>query len=436
MGLARLLPREQRTVTAGSFGFNEDSWRSAQSWAGGSVSYDTAMTLSTVFACVTLQVDDISTLPVDTFIRRDGVRTPFRPKPAWVDLPDPDGVNRVEHFAQVVASMLLTHGACTRVYRNDVGEPVALENLDPTRVQVRRNPSTRKREFVWDGTTVLSNRDVLYVPRFVRPGQVKGLDPLAELRQSLALSRALDEFAARFFANGSITSGVIEIPATVTREQAKEALDVFEETHKGASRAHRPAVLGGGATFNKTGVDPENAQMLESRQFSVEEIARIFRVPLHMLQVAAPGVQSYDSNEQNEIQYVGHTLRSIVTKIEIAYSSLLPVPGAFLRFNLDALIRGDIATRFAAYSSGIDAGWMTAAEAREKEDLKPIEGADRLRVPLENVDISAAQLKETQARVAIFRQLTASGVDPADAAKVAGLPPMKNTKPADGGTPE
>jgi HK97 family phage portal protein len=395
-----------------------------QTWAGNAVNYDTALSLSTVYSCVRLLSDTISTLPADTFFRKDGERLPFRPKPAWVDMPD-QGITREDHIQQVVYSMLLSHGACVRKYRNSLGEVVALVALDPLRVEPRYAAGGRL-EFWWDSTKVIPAEDMIYLPMIRKPGQAKGVSPLDEVKQTLGLASALDEFAARFFSGGSTVSGIIEAPAVLTPEQALDAKTAFEATHKGNRNSHRVAVLGGGGKFTKTTVDPENAQMLESRRFAVEQIAAIFRVPLHMLMVAAPGVQTYASNEQNAIQFATYTLRPIIAKIEAAYSPLLP-GGAFLRFNMDAILRGDLTTRYTAYSQGIQAGFLTINDIHRWEDMRPVPGGDVYRVPLANVNLSAADLVELDKRVTMAQKLVNSGFDPADALKAMGLDPIIHT---------
>ena len=395
-----------------------------QTWAGNALNYDTALTLSTVYACVRLLSDTISTLPADTFYRYNGERLPFRPKPSWVDQPDLDNT-RSDHFQQVVYSMLLSHGACVRIYRNTLGEVVALVPLDPLRVEPEFGPDGRIR-YRWDTTKYIDAQDMIYLPMIRKPGQAKGVSPLDEVKQTLGLASALDEFAARFFSGGSTVSGVIEVPAVLTKEQAMDAKEAFESTHKGNRNSHRVAVLGGGGKFAKTSVDPDNAQMIESRRFSVEQIAAIFRVPLHMLQVAAPGVQSFASNEQNAIQFATYTLRPIISKMEDAYSKLLP-GGAFIRFNMDAILRGDLATRYTAYSQGIQAGFLTINDIHRWEDMRPVDGGDVYRVPLANVNLSAADLVEMDKRVTMAQKLVTAGYDPEAVLKAMGLPPITHT---------
>lgn len=395
-----------------------------RTWSGATVTYDSALTLSTTYACVRLLTDTISTLPVDTFFRQDGQRLPFRPRPAWVDEPDA-GTTREEHVQQLVMSLLLDGNSYTRIYRNSIGDVVSLVVLDPQRMQVQRG-RFGDIEYVWDSSTILSRADIKHITMLRRPGALKGLGPVEEVKQSFGSASALDEFASRFFSGGSTTSGIIETAAVLTREQALEVKGAYEETHRGLRNSHRVAVLGGGSKFTKTGVDPEQAQMLESRRFAVEEIARIFRVPLHMLQVAAPGVQSYASNEQNAIQFAQYTLRPIVSKIETAYTSLLP-GSAFLRINMDGLLRGDLATRFAAYSTGVQSGFLTINDIRRLEDLRDADNGDVFRVPLANVNLAAADLVEMDTKVSMVQKLVVAGYDPMEALAALGLPPIKHT---------
>lgn len=394
--------------------------------AGTVVNQTEALKMSTVYACVRLLSDTISTLPADTYIRRDGQRFPFRPKPRWVDMPD-IGVSREEHLQQVMVSLLLDGNAFVRIFRNTSGEVVSLVVLDPYIVEVRRNRETREVEYVYDRTHVIARTDMLHMTELRKPGALRGVSRIDEVKQTLGLAKALEEFAARFFGQGSVTSGIIETPPILNSEQARELKESFEATHKGLSRSHRVGVLGGGAKFVKTTVDPDNAQMIESRQFAVEEIARVFRVPLHLLQVNTPGSMSYASVEQNAIQFAQYTLRPYVQKIETSYSTLLSQNEAFIRFNMDVLQRGDIQSRFAAYSTGMQSGFLSINDIRRLEDMRPVDGGDENRVPLANVNVGAANVVETERRVLMAQRLIMSGFDPAGALAVVGLPAITHT---------
>jgi HK97 family phage portal protein len=290
-----LRPREERAVSFQTI-FASGGNLAQQTYAGTVITYDTSLKIGAVYACVRLLADTISTLPVDTFYREGGSRLVFRPKPIWVETPD-IGMAREDFLQQAMVSLLLDGNVFIRIFRGRSGEVTSLTVLDPTRVEVRRNPATREVEYAIDGTAgaVLTAAEVLHITELRRPGALRGVSRIEEVKQALGLASALEEFSARFFGQGSTTQGLIEWPGNLTREQAKDLADGFEEGHKGLRRAHRPGVLFGGAKFVKTGVDPNEAQMLESRQFAVEEIARIFRCPLHLLQVSTPGAMSYAS---------------------------------------------------------------------------------------------------------------------------------------------
>jgi HK97 family phage portal protein len=335
-------------------------------------------------------------------------------------------MTRQDFIQQIVVSLMLDGNAFVQVLRSGNGV-AALVVLDPTRIEVRRNAESRRPEYVVDqGKRVLPSEDVLHITDLRRPGDLRGVSRVTELRQTLGLARALDEFAARFFGNGSTTTGIIEYPGNLSEEQARDLVDGFEAGHKGLRRAHRPGVLSGGARFQKTGVDPESAQMLGSRQMSVEEVARIFGVPPHMIGLTTPGAMSYASVEQNAIQFVTHTLRPLVTKIESALTRLLP-GDAFLRFNMDGLLRGDSISRAQYHSTALQAGWETVNDVRRIEDLPPVEGGDQIRVSLANIEVNAASLVEMDKRVVMAQRLVTSGFEPASVLAALGLPDMAHT---------
>jgi HK97 family phage portal protein len=418
-------PGQERSLSYQQIWGAGGDWVSGNmTWSGADVSQRSSIQISAVFACVRLLADTVSTLPADTYIRAEGERRPY-PAPVWVLEPDV-GVTRQDFLQQVVVSLMLDGNAFIQVLRAGAGV-AALVVLDPGRVEVRRNAGSRRPEYVIDqGRTVLPTDDVLHVTDLRRPGDLRGISRVTELRQTLGLARALDEFAARFFGNGSTTTGIIEYPGNLTEEQARDLVDGFEAGHKGLKRAHRPGVLSGGARFQKTGVDPESAQMLGSRQMAVEEIARIFGVPPHMIGLTTPGAMSYASVEQNAIQFVTHTLRPLVTKIESALTRLLP-GDAFLRFNMDGLLRGDSISRAQYHSTALQAGWETVNDVRRIEDLPPVDGGDQIRVPLANIEVNAASLIETDKRVIMAQRLVTSGFEPASVLAALGLPPMEHT---------
>jgi HK97 family phage portal protein len=396
--------------------------------AGTVINQETALKVGAVYAAVRLLSDTVSTLPADTYIRQDGQRRPFRPKPMWVDNPD-SGTTREDHVAQVMMSLLLDGNAFVRVYRSTAGRNAglvtALVVLDPTKVEVRRRADGEV-EFVFDDRITIAREDMLHIAEIKRPGALRGISRIEQVKDTLGIAAAMDEFAGRFFGQGSVTSGILETPSMLTKEQAMQLKETFEATHRGVSKSHRIGILGGGAKFVKTGVDPESAQMLESRRFAVEEVARVFRIPQHMLQVAAPGVQSYASNEENAIQFATYTLRPYVAKLEAAYSRLLP-GDAFMRWNMDGLLRGDLQSRYSAYSTALQSGFMSINDVRRLEDQRAVDGGDAYRVPLANVNVEAANITEQEKRVMMLTRLVQLGFEPSESLSAVGLPTIAHT---------
>jgi HK97 family phage portal protein len=335
---------------------------------------------------------------------------------------------RSEHYQQVLISLLLDGNSFTRVFRDGRGDVANLVCLDPLRVQVQRNPKNREIEYLIDNgeAGVVPARDMLHITEIRKPGALRGTSRVNELKENLGLASALQSFAARFFGQGATTQGIIEFPGALTREQAKDLQAGFDNAHKGYKKAHKTGVLSAGAKYVKTGVNPDEAQMLDSQKFQVESVARMFRVPLHMLQVSVPGAMSYASVEQNSINFVTHTLRPYIEKIEYAYSTLLPTE-AFLKFNVDGLLRGDYTTRIQGYSIGLQAGFYSVNDVRRFEDLRPVEEGDQFRVPLANINIAEADVIEQDKRVSMATRLVQTGFDPASVLFALGLPAIIHT---------
>lgn len=421
-----IVSKEERAISYQSIWGAGGSY-SASTEAGTNIDQIQAMKINAFYACVLLISDTISTLPVDSFIRRDGDRLPYRPQPAWIQRPDVD-LLRSEHYQQVLISILLNGNAFIRIFRDARGDIVNLVVIDPYRVRVTRNGVTREIEYIIDEMkdAPVRKQDMLHITEMRKAGELRGMSRVVELKDNLGLSSALQSFASRFFAQGATTSGIIQTPLDLKSEQAKTLVDGFNGRHNGFRKSHKTGLLTGGATFLKTGVNPDEAQMLESRKLAIEEVARIFRVPPHMIGITTPGAMSYASVEQNSINFVTHTLRPYLAKIEDAYSALLP-QSAFIRFNVDGLLRGDFATRMNGYSIGSQAGFLSVNDIRRLEDLRPALGGDVYRVPLANVDLGAATLVETDMKISMAQKLIGSGFDPAGVLKSLGLPPVAHT---------
>jgi len=398
--------------------------------SGTVVNQETAFQVNAIFSAVSLISDTISTLPVDSYIRLDGRRSAFRPRPAWVTQPDVD-TTKEAFYGAVIVSMLLDGNAFIRVYSNRRGEINNLVVLNPLDVTIRRNGVGRVMYEVKNESRMISADNMIHIPDVVRPGAIRGVSRVEALKEDFGLAIALRNYAARFFGAGATTQGIIEYPNKLTAEQAKNLQEGFDARHKGWKRAHRTGILSGGATYKPTSVGNDQAQFIDSRRMAVEDVARAFNVPPHLL--GLPGTNTYASVEQNNLAWVIHCLRPIVQKLESAFSPLMARyqggETAFIKFNLDGLLRADINSRMTAYSTGLLSGFLTINDVRRLEDLQAIDdpSADTVRVPLANVNVAAATLKEETEKVDMAQRLIQVGFDPADVLDKLGLPAMEHT---------
>ncbi len=395
-----------------------------------SIDSKTVFQVNAVYSAVSLIADTISTLPLDCFIRIDGQRRAFRPKPSWVEKPDM-ALPRVAFYNSVIVSLLLDGNAFVRVFSNRAGEVVNLVVLNPRTVTIKRNGQGRLVFTVEGEEKTLSQEEMIFIPDVLRPGTIRGVSRVEALKENFGLALALEKFASTFFGNGTNLSGVIETDSNLTKEQAENLRNSFDNAHRGWRRGHRTGILSGGAKFKTTQIDPESSQSIEARRFAVEDVARAFNIPANMLNI--PGTTTYASVEQNNIQFITHTLRPIVQKLEDAFSPLMTrYPGgetAFIKWNLDGLARADIQARTSAYSTMIQSGVMSINDVRRLEDMSDIDdpAASNVRVPLANVNIDAADLIATEKKVNMARTLVFAGYDPAEALVAVGLAPISHT---------
>jgi HK97 family phage portal protein len=396
--------------------------------SGTVINPETVFRVNAIFSAISLISDTISTLPVDSYIRRDGARFAFRPRPAWVQQPDID-TTKEAFYGSLIVSLLLDGNGFVRVFRDGSGRVVNMTVLNPSKVEIRKD-KVGGVTFVYEGEgKPLNKNEILHIPDVVRPGETRGISRVTALKDNFGLALALESYAARFFGQGASTNGIIEFPGNLTPEQAKQLVEGFDARHKGFRKSHKTGVLSGGAKFVQTTVANDQAQFIDSRRMAVEDVARAFNIPPHLL--GLPGTNTYSSVEQNNIAFVTHTLRPIVQKLESAFTGLMVnEPGgttAFIKFTLDGLLRGDANSRFSAYSVGLQAGYLTINDIRRLEDLPPVDGGEIIRVPLANVNIDAAELVATDKRVNMAQKLVNSGYDPADVLSVMGLPPIMHT---------
>lgn len=399
-------------------------------YSGTYINKDTVFQVNAVFSAISLIADTISTLPIDAYVRRDGARFPFRPRPEWVSQPDIT-IPREAFYNQVIVSLLLEGNAFIRVFSNQRGEVVNLTVLNPQTVTVTRS-GLGTLLFTVDGEEkVLTSEEIIFIPDVMQPGALRGISRIKAMGETFGLALAMERYASTFYGQGTNLNGVIEFPGNLTKEQAEQLASSFDNRHRGWKKGHRTGVLSGGAKFVSTQTDPEKSMLVDARNQSIADVARAFNIPPHLL--GLPGTTSYASVEQMNLAWITHGLRPIVAKIEGALSPLLrrfpQGEGAFIKFNLDGLARADLQARTSSYSTMLQAGAMSINEVRALEDMRPIEdeAAINPRVPLANVNLNAADLKAMRERVAMVRELVFAGFSPTQALAAMGLPDIEHT---------
>lgn len=420
---------ESRAVSYQSIWASGDSIEFGQ-LSGTNITSETAFQVNAIYSAISLIADTISTLPLDVFVRRDGARYPFRPAPAWVQNPDVD-LPREAFYSSVVTSLLLEGNAFIRVFSNSSGEIVNLVVLNPTTVEVKRNALGRLMFVVKGEKKPLTAEEIVFIPDVLRPGTVRGVSRIEALKENWGLALAMEKFSATFFGQGTNMAGVIEFPGNLTQEQSDQLRNGFDKAHQGWQRGHKTGVLSGGATWKSTQIDPDKSTLVESRNMAVADVARAFNIPVHLM--GLPGTNSYASVEESNRAWLSTSITPLVSKIEGAMSPLMMRTSggenAFLKFNLDGLLRANIQARMSAYSTGLQAGFLTINDVRRIEDYRPIDdvSADTVRVPLANVNINAATLSADSERVAMAQKLILAGFDPAATMKALNLPEIPHT---------
>jgi HK97 family phage portal protein len=348
--------------------FNVGAVPVMQSWSGQTVTPDRAMRLSTVWGCVRLLADSVSTLPLQVF--RGDERDPL-PTPPLLQRPSADHPELSDWLWAVMACLLLRGNAWGAITdRTGAGLlPAQVDLLDPDRVSVTEARDAPPVIRV-DGQEV-DRAELWHVKAYPVAGSILGMSPVAYARESIGLGLAAERFGAQFFGEGAVPAGVIEADDRLTQEQAMMLMEGWMLRHQGR---HKPAVLGG-AKYRNISVAPEEAQFIETQRFNVSTICRFYGVPPVMMGGETGGHEDYSSPEMRATEFLQFTLRPWLTRVERAVSGLLP-RAQRAKFNAGGFVRATLRERYEAHRLGIEAGWLLRSEVRELEDRPPIPGID------------------------------------------------------------
>lgn len=339
-------------------------------YSGEIVTETTAFASTAVMSAVSLLADSVAAMPLELSRVRAG-RLERLPTPSV--LIRPNQTQTMFEFVHQTMLSLALHG-CAYIYApRKAGElPVEMRVIHPNLI--------KKHYISDDGTAwyVIGDRehssdDLKAIHWILMPNQWRAISPLEALRNTIGTSIAMDRFLAQFYGEGATPSSVLETDATITEEQARILRDTWADAH---TRRRKPAVLTGGLRWKSVTTSAADMQMLEHREAIVRDIARAYRIPLHMINGSGGDSQTYQNVEQSGINFVRYTLLPFMRRIEDAISEMLPLTQR-VRFNASEFERADLTTRVKAQQMQIMSGTLTPNEAREQENREPYEGGDQ-----------------------------------------------------------
>lgn len=359
--------------------------------SGKAVTERSAMQMTAVYSCVRILAEAVAGLPLHLYkYNDDGGKEKAIDHPLYRllhDEPNPEMSSFV--FRETLMTHLLLWGnAYAQIIRNGKNEVVAIYPLMPNKMSVDRDENGHLYYTYYRGSdeaiknkefaVTLQPSDVLHIPGLGFDGLV-GYSPIAMAKNAIGMAIACEEYGAKFFANGATPGGVLEHPSTIKDPQ--RVRESWQAAFGGSSNSNKVAVLEEGMKYTPISISPEQAQFLETRKFQINEIARIFRVPPHM--VGDLEKSSFSNIEQQSLEFVKYTLDPWVIRWEQSIMRALlsntEKKDYFVKFNLEGLLRGDYQSRMNGYAIGRQNGWMSANDIRELENLDRIpveEGGD------------------------------------------------------------
>lgn len=377
-----------------------EGWRgyTNESDSGEHVTATNVLSLSAAWACVNLLCGTQASLPLMVY-RTDpkGARTVARDHPLYRVLHDSPNYDQtaVDFWEFMFASIELWGNAYAEIERS-AGKVTGLNPIRPDIVSTRRL-STGAIEYSWsyDGVSRRETDDKIFHVRGFGGDPLGGLSTLTYGRQTFGLARAIDRSAGAMFRNGMRPSVQLKFESWLTQDQRALANGTLSDKYIGAMNTGKPFIAEGGSSLEPISINPEDAQMLESRGFSVEEICRFFGVPPFMVGHTEKVTSWGTGLSEQTLGFQKFTLRRRLNRTEQAAEKQLLTPqdraaGITVEFNIEGLLRGSSAERASFYNAGLSNGWLTIDEVRAKENLPPVPGGDIPRMQIQNVPITEA----------------------------------------------
>ena len=351
-----------------------------RNYSGEEVNENSALGISTVFSAISLLADSIALLPLKT-MRTDGQKVIHTEKPKILEKPNvAQDISMFSIVHQTISTLAMHGNAFVLVDRDRQGRPIQLTPIHPEKVKVEMDNGkkcfmlmTKKGQYDRKITTY----NMLHLVWYQYPGSLTGISPLRANGNTYGLALAMERHLSQFYGQGGTPSSVLETDRDLTAEQATVLKETWLNNH---NRNRKPAVLTGGLKWKAISAAAGN-ELIEARDQITHEIARVFRIPAHLL-LAKDGSNVYSNLESNGLAFIRHTLLPWIRRIEDSFTTLLPGK-QFVRLDTDEYARGDQLSRVRSFQVAISSGMMTPNEARSKLDLEPYEGGDKFYIGLQ-----------------------------------------------------
>ena len=340
---------------------------------------DKALTLTAVWCAIKLLAESVSTLPISVYTRQkngDKIEDTKSPIYNLIKFKPNYYQNKITFFEFIMLSICTDGNAYVQIVRNNSGTPVQLICLDPDNVTVVVN--NNELFYQIKKGAILDAADILHFKTITDDG-VNGISPIDQCAKALKWAENLEDFGSTFFSNGAKPSSILQTDRALSDTALQRLKTSFNDTYGKIKNSNTTIILEEGLTFKPISISPEQAQFLSSRQFSIEEVARIFNVPPHLLKDLSKS--SFNNIEMQSQEFVTYTLMPYITRIEQEINLKLfrtnELGKTFVEFNVNGLLRGDIKSRTDAYKTAITNGYMSINEVRQKENMNSIEGGDK-----------------------------------------------------------
>ena len=348
--------------------------------SGKNVTEETAIQISTVYACVRVLAETIASLPLNVYESdgKGGSRIAENHPLEYLlhDAPNEEMTSFIWR-EQMMTQILLRGNSYSQIVRNGKTAIMSIYPLLSSNMTVDRDDSgalTYKYQMADDNTITLSPAEVLHIPGMGFDG-IMGYSPIALMKTTLGLTLAAEEYGSKVFGNGATPAGVLTHPNRL--KDPEKLRNAWNAAYGGSANAGKIAILEEGMKFERISMPNSEAQFLETRKFQVSEICRIYRVPPHM--VGDLEHATFSNIEHQSISFAVHTIRPWLVRIEQSMNKALFSENErgkyFVKFNMDGLMRGDYKSRMEGYAIARQNGWMSADDIRGLENLNPIGAA-------------------------------------------------------------